>query len=58
MATYAYKCRACGQDYEVNRPMSERQKMEKKPPKCPSCGSKKVQTVPSMFTAIRDWRRT
>ncbi len=58
MATYAYRCEACETDFEVKRPMSERDKLNRKPPKCPHCGSKKVRKQVSMFTAIKDWRTT
>jgi putative FmdB family regulatory protein len=58
VATYAYVCDACGQNFEVSRPMSDREKLNRKPPKCPHCKSKKVRKQMSMFTAIKDWRTT
>ena len=58
MATYAYLCRACGTEFEVKRPMSERAELDLRPPECPSCGKYDVQKVVSMFTAIKDWRTT
>lgn len=58
MATYAYVCEACGRDFEVSRPMSDRDKLNRKPPRCPHCKSKKVRKQVSMFTAIKDWRTT
>jgi len=58
MATYAYRCQQCGEEFEVKRPMSERAVLDASPPGCPACGSTQVQKVVSMFTAIKDWRRT
>jgi len=58
MATYAYRCRACGEEFEVKRPMSERAALDANPPACPKCGKTDVQKVVSMFTAINDWRTT
>ncbi|HEY1291907.1 MAG TPA: zinc ribbon domain-containing protein [Chloroflexota bacterium] len=51
-------CEACGRDFEVSRPMSDRDKLNRKPPRCPHCKSKKVRKQVSMFTAIKDWRTT
>ena len=58
MATYAYVCQACGEQFEVKRPMSERADLEARPPACPRCGKTEVRKVVSMFTAIKDWRTT
>ena len=58
MATYAFVCRACGEQFEVKRPMSERAELDSAPPACPKCGKQDVRIVPSVFTAIKDWRTT
>jgi putative FmdB family regulatory protein len=58
VATYAYVCRACGEEFEVKRPMHERAELDAQPPECPRCGKNDVQKVVSMFTAIKDWRTT
>jgi putative FmdB family regulatory protein len=58
LATYAYVCQGCGHEFEVTRPMSEREQLNRDPPACPSCGKRDVRDKPSMFTAIRDWRTT
>ena len=58
MATYAYRCRACDEEFEVKRPMSERATLDANPPACPKCGKTDVQKVVSMFTSINDWRTT
>jgi len=58
VATYAFRCRACGEEFDVNRPMSERDQLDASPPACPKCGKHDVQKVVSTFTAIKDWRTT
>jgi len=58
VATYAFRCRACGEEFEVNRPMSQRDQLDAAPPACPTCGKHDVQKVVSTFTAIKDWRTT
>jgi putative FmdB family regulatory protein len=58
VATYAYQCRACGEEFEVSRRMSDRAELDKSPPACPKCGSNDVQKLVSTFTAIKDWRTT
>jgi putative FmdB family regulatory protein len=58
MATYAFVCESCGQQFEVSRPMSQRQELDRTPPACPACGSQHVRKQVSLFTAIKDWRTT
>jgi putative FmdB family regulatory protein len=58
VATYAYRCRACGEEFEVKRPMHERAELDAQPPVCPQCGKNDVQKIVSMFTSIKDWRTT
>ena len=58
MATYAFVCRSCGEEFEVKRPMSERAQLDQSPPACPRCGKTDVQKQVSMFTAVKDWRTT
>ena len=58
MATYAFKCRACGEEFELSRLMSQRAELETSPPACPRCGKHDVQKLVSMFTAVKDWRTT
>jgi putative FmdB family regulatory protein len=58
MATYAFVCRACGDQFDVSRPMSARAELDKSPPACPKCGAHDVQKLVSTFTAIKDWRTT
>jgi putative FmdB family regulatory protein len=58
MATYLLVCLACNHEFEVSRPMSEREQLDRSPPPCPQCGKTEVRTKPSMFTAIKDWRTT
>jgi len=35
MATYAFECRGCGEQFEVNRPMSEHGHLRQEPPELP-----------------------
>ena len=58
MATYAFVCQACGHEFDVSRPMSEREQLNRSPPPCPACGKTDVRNKPSVFTAIKDWRTT
>jgi putative FmdB family regulatory protein len=58
VATYAYECRACGEQFEISRPMSAKDELDKNPPACPKCSKTDVQRVPGIFTPIRDWRTT
>jgi len=58
VATYAFVCRACGEEFEVKRPMSQRADLDKTPPSCPKCGQQDVQKLVTTFTAIKDWRTT
>jgi putative FmdB family regulatory protein len=58
VATYAFMCRACGEEFEVTRPMSQRAELDSRPPSCPGCGKSDVQKLVSMFTAVKDWRTT
>jgi putative FmdB family regulatory protein len=58
VATYAFVCRACGEEFEVTRPMSQRAELDDAPPSCPNCGKHDVRKLVSTFTAIKDWRTT
>jgi putative FmdB family regulatory protein len=48
MPTYAYRCEQCGETFERTETISEH--LKAKPP-CPKCGSDKVVSVPTPFTA-------
>jgi putative FmdB family regulatory protein len=58
VATYAFVCQACGHEFDVNRPMSERGQLDREPPACPACSKTDTRYKPSVFTAIKDWRTT
>ena len=58
MATYAFVCTACGEQFDVSRPMSQRAELDSAPPACPKCGTHDVRKLVSTFTAIKDWRTT
>lgn len=47
MPFYEYRCRACRHDYEVLRPMSDRDK----PHPCPKCESTRAERKLSTFAA-------
>jgi len=48
MPTYEYACKACGQDFEVRRRITE----SRDDVCCPECGSGRVRQVLGMFTAL------
>jgi putative FmdB family regulatory protein len=39
MAIYEFECSACGERFEVTRPMSEHDLLKQEPPPCPKCGA-------------------
>ena len=39
MAIYEFDCAACGERFEVSRPMSEHDRLKEQPPSCPTCGA-------------------
>lgn len=48
MPTYEYECKECGKVFTLRLHMSEH---EKKRPKCPKCGSRKLEQKFSSFFA-------
>lgn len=48
MATYEYLCLECERSFTVRHPIGEH---ERKRPKCPKCGSRKVEQKLSSFFA-------
>jgi putative FmdB family regulatory protein len=48
MATYEYRCLECERSFTVRHPIGEH---ERKRPKCPKCGSRKVEQKLSSFFA-------
>ncbi len=38
MAIYEFECLACGQRFEVTRPMSQHDHLKQNAPVCPKCG--------------------
>ena len=51
MAVYAFKCRSCGEQFEVNLPMGERERLDREPPACPKCGQTDCRKLVSTFTS-------
>lgn len=41
MPIYLYRCRRCGHDFELLRPMNQKDIEQK----CPECGSKEIEKV-------------
>jgi len=50
MAVYEFECKACGEHFEVSVPISEHDRLKKRPPKCPKCGKSRVQQLVSSFS--------
>lgn len=50
MATYEYRCKACGHEFEVTETIT-RHEEKKRPPKCPECKSSRTRRVYSSFFA-------
>lgn len=50
MATYEYKCLACGHEFEITMRLSEHE--HKVEVRCPKCQSTNVQQVPADFQAV------
>jgi putative FmdB family regulatory protein len=48
MPRYQYRCQKCQEEFERPEHMDEHEKAH---PKCPSCGSKKVEQVFTAFFA-------
>jgi len=56
MAIYAFECKACGEQFEVNAPMSDGPRLNRKPPVCPKCGHKDTRRLVTPFSVKPDWR--
>ena len=50
LAVYEYRCKVCGQEFEVTRPMSE----SSAPAKCPKCGAD-AQRLVSGFSSTEGY---
>jgi putative FmdB family regulatory protein len=50
MAVYEFECNKCGKHFEVSVPISEHDRLKKRPPACPTCGKTRVQQVVSSFS--------
>ena len=50
MAVYEFECKACGKHFEVSVPISEHDRLKRRPPKCPKCGKSQVQQLVSSFS--------
>ena len=50
MSVYEFECKECGKQFEVSVPISEHDRLKKRPPVCPKCGKTRVQQVVSSFS--------
>jgi putative FmdB family regulatory protein len=50
MPTYEYECKSCGHSFETKLTIREHDKHPV--PRCPKCGSQKVEQRPAPFQAI------
>ena len=49
MAVYEFECAACGERFEVQRPMSEHDRLKEQAPLCPKCGRTETRQLVSVF---------
>jgi putative FmdB family regulatory protein len=50
MAVYEFECAACGERFEVQRPMSEHDHLKEQAPTCPKCGTTDTRQLVSVFS--------
>jgi putative FmdB family regulatory protein len=50
MAVYEFECGACGERFEVQRPMSEHDHLKEQAPTCPKCGKTNTRQLVSVFS--------
>ncbi len=50
MSVYEFECKACGKHFEVSVPISEHDRLKKRPPKCPECGRSRGRQLVSNFS--------
>lgn len=51
MSTYAYRCKKCDHRFEKTMTLHEHEQA-KRPPTCPTCGSRSVEQVPAAFQTM------
>jgi len=51
MASYEFECRACGEHFQVNVPMSQHENLKANPPTCPKCASHETRQLVSRFSS-------
>jgi len=49
MAVYEFECLSCGERFEVNRPITEHDRLKESPPPCPRCTKTETKQLVSMF---------
>ncbi len=50
MAVYEFECAKCGERFEVQRPMSEHDRLKEHAPTCPTCGTTDTHQLVSAFS--------
>jgi putative FmdB family regulatory protein len=50
MAVYEFECAACGERFEVPRPMSEHNYLKEQALTCPKCGKTDTRQLVSIFS--------
>jgi putative FmdB family regulatory protein len=50
MAVYEFECAACGERFEVQRPISEHDQLKEQAPTCPKCGKIDTRQLVSVFS--------
>lgn len=54
MATYGYKCSACGQAFEIKATIKEKEEGKSEKFACPKCGSKNIKPEFSAVNFIKN----
>ena len=50
MAKYEYRCKKCGQKFEIGMTVGQHEHRHK--PACPKCGHRAVEQLPSKFQPV------
>lgn len=49
MAMYEFECKACGERFQVNVPMTQHDRLKEQPPACPKCGKRQTHQLVTTF---------
>jgi putative FmdB family regulatory protein len=50
MAVYEFECAKCGERFEIQRAMSEHDRLKEQAPSCPRCGTTETRQLVSVFS--------